>query len=139
MEIEIRNIYTAIEIATLKAIYNKPLLDEFISKNMWIKDYFPNYDPADPVLHSGSAYSGEKTSYLQRFCELFFAASFGDKLDDYLNRKTIRHWNKKYRHLEDSERNFRLKSTSTESKVHPNSVQKTILNLYTEKLKQFGL
>ncbi len=139
LEIEVRNIYTAIEIATLKAIYNKPLLDKFIAHNLWIKDYFPNYNPYDSKLHLGSAYSGERTSYLQRFFEVFFTGKLGDKLDGYLNRKTIRHWNKKYHHLEDSERNFRLKSTSTESKVHPNSVQKTILNLYAEKLKQFGL
>lgn len=139
MEIEVRNIYTAIEIATLKAIFNKPLLDDFISKNMWIKEYFPNYDPDDPKLHCGSAYCGSRTSFLQRFFELFFAGKFGDKLDNYLNRKTIGHWNRKYHHLEEDERNFRLKSTSTESKVHPNSVQKIILDLYAEKLKQFGL
>ncbi|MFI5211591.1 MAG: hypothetical protein ACHQIH_01810 [Ignavibacteria bacterium] len=139
MEIEERNIYTATEIVTLKAIYNTELLEEFIHKNIWITDFFPNYTPNDHPLNKAGCRVNNNPSILQKLSELFFPGTFGSRLDDYLREKTKLHWKKKYAHMAEAERNFRLKSTKTESKAHPHSVQKTVLALYEEKLRQYGL
>lgn len=139
MEIEERNIYTATEIVTLKATYNTSLLKEFILKNMWVKDFFPNYTPFAGGLNEAGCKVSNRHSILQKFSELFFPLRPGDRLDEYLREKTKLHWKKKYADMAEADRNFRLKSTKTESKAHPHSVQKTILAMYEEKLRQYGL
>jgi predicted nucleotidyltransferase len=139
MVIEERNIYTATEIVTLKATYNTGLLEEFLQKNLWVTDFFPNYTPSDASLHKAGCKVNNNHSIGQKMLELFFPGRPGDKLDDYLRQMTKRHWKKKYAHLAEAERNFRLKSTKTESKAHPHSVQKTILAMYEEKLKKYDL
>lgn len=139
MNIEEQNIYTATEIVTLKATYNTALLEEFIQKNLWVRDFFPNYTPNDHPLNKAGCRVNNKPSVLQKVMELFFPGTFGSRLDDYLREKTKLHWKKKYSHMAEADRNFRLKSTKTESKAHPHSVQKAILALYEEKLRQYGL
>ncbi len=139
LEIEERNIFTATEIATIKATYNRGLMQKFLAANTWIKKFFPNYILNDPKLHKAGCRANDNRSFIQKVWEAFFAGKPGDRLDEYLRQRTVKHWKKKYPQLAEDERNFRLKSTRTESKTHPHSVQKKILNLYTEKLKQFNL
>jgi len=139
LEIKDRNVYTATEIATIKGTYNTILTNGFIEKNSWIKNYFPNYILCDPGMHTAGCRVTNRDSILKTICESLIPSSFAEKMDVWLMRKTIDHRNKKYYYLDDEERNFRLMSTRNISKVHPDSVQKLILNTYTAKLKQFNL
>jgi hypothetical protein len=139
MAIEERNIYTATEVVTLKATYNTALLEEFLQKNLWVTDFFPNYTPSDASLHRAGCKVNNNHSILQKVMELFFPGGMGDRLDEYLRERTKLYWKRKYAHMAEAERNFRLKSTKTESKAHPHSVQKTILAMYEEKLKKYDL
>ena len=45
LELNKKNIYTAIESASLIALYNQGLLGEFYEKNTFIQDFFPNFIP----------------------------------------------------------------------------------------------
>jgi len=45
LELKIKNIYTAIESASLIVLANKGLLGKFYEKNPFIQDYFPNFIP----------------------------------------------------------------------------------------------
>ncbi|QHT69630.1 hypothetical protein GXP67_24770 [Rhodocytophaga rosea] len=45
LEIKDKNIYTAIEIATLVPLYNATGYADFIQANLWIKEYLPNLTP----------------------------------------------------------------------------------------------
>ncbi len=139
LEIEEKNIFTATEIATIKGAYNTGLMNEFISKNGWIKNYFPNYILCDPKLHNSNFKINNRKSRIQKVFELLFKGPIGNKLNESFMKLTIKHWNKKYSNLEEDERNHMFKSTVNISKTHPGNMQKKILNAYTEKLKKYNL
>ncbi|MGH2575664.1 MAG: nucleotidyltransferase domain-containing protein [Ignavibacteria bacterium] len=139
LEIEEKNIFTAAEIAHIKATFNSGLMEKFIRSNEWIKDFFPNYITGDPYLHSSGFKVNNNQSYIGKLFEIFFIGKFGDGLNNYFRKVTVNHWKKKYSYLDDAERDHMFKSTQTVSKTHPGNMQKKILNAYSEKLRQYNL
>lgn len=139
LEIENKNIFTATEIATIKATYNSGMLEKFINANKWINDYFPNYILCDPSLHLSGCKVSNRRSFLQILFELPFVPKLAEKLDLKLMVKTRAHWNKKYAHVEKSDRDHMFRSTANVSKTHPGNMQKRILGMYNNKLKEFNL
>jgi diadenosine tetraphosphate (Ap4A) HIT family hydrolase len=139
LEIESKNIFTATEIVYIKSTYNVPLMHDFIRANAWIKDYFPNYELCDERFNSPGFKINNRKSYLQRFIEMFFNGKIGDKLNKRFMNITANHWVKKYKELDEKDRNQMFKTTPTTSKTHPRNMQKTILNMYIERLKKFNL
>jgi hypothetical protein len=139
LEIEEKNIFTATEIATIKPVFNSDLVNEFIAKNEWIKNYFPNYILGDLRLHKPGFKINNRKSKTQWFFELFFSGFVGRKLNEKLMNMTKKHWNKKYANVNEAERNHMFKSTLNVSKTHPQNMQKKILRTYDNKLKEFNL
>lgn len=134
-----RNIFTATEIATIKATFNTELLNEFIRQNEWVKEYFPNYVLCDPMLHSSGCKVNNRRSKLQRLIEFFIPGKLASAIDKKLMCMTRKHWKKKYPQLPDTERNHMFKSTENVSKTHPGNMQKKILGMYSQKLQEFNL
>lgn len=134
-----RNLFTATEIATIKPVYNLRLAKEFVSANPWVKDFFPNYVVNDCTQHKPGCKITNSRSILQRFSEMFFTGSIGDKLDEYFRGKTVKHWKNRFPELNENERNDRLRSTREVSKAHPGSVMKKILEMYNQKLTEHNL
>ena len=139
LEIEDKNIFTATEIATIKATYNTGLLRKFIKQNHWVKKFFPNYILCDPALHTPGCKINNRKSFLQKIFELPFSGFAGSRLNRHLMNRTINHWLKKYPHLDETERNHMFRSTPDVSKTHPGNMQKKILGLYRDRLKKFNL
>ncbi len=139
LEIEEKNIFTATEIAYIKSTYNSGLMNKFIASNLWIKNYFPNYTEGDETLHGTPVKISNCSCFLRKILEVPFKGKFGDWLETKLLHQTVRHWKKKYSHISDEEREQMFKSTMKESKTHPHNMQKKILEMYNEKLKQFNL
>lgn len=139
LEISDKNIFTATETATVKTTFNTALLESFINKNLWIKNYFPNYQPCDPLLHLPGFKVNNRTSYLQKVLELFFYGKIGDFIDEKFRIMTNKYFEKKYRNFTKEERTKLLKTESSESRTHPLNMQKVILDKYNEKLKQFNI
>lgn len=139
LDITERNIFTATEIATIKATYNTSLMEQFIKENNWVKDFFPNYNLCDPMLHTSGCKVNNKSSKIQKVIEFFFPSKFSALLDKKLMNMTRNHWKKKYPHINKDERNQMFKSTKGSSKAHPGNMQKKILGLYTKKLQEFNL
>jgi hypothetical protein len=139
LEIENKNIFTATEIVTIKSTYNSGLLDEFIRANKWVLEYFPNYVLCDPAMHLSGCKVSNRRSFLQTLFELPFFPRLAEKLDLKLMEITRAHWNKKYAHVEKSERDHMFRSTDKVSKTHPLNMQKRILGMYNDKLKEFNL
>jgi len=134
-----RNIFTATEIATIKATYNTEMLNEFIRHNSWVNEFFPNYVLCDPMLHTSGCKVNNRKSNIQRLIEFFMPGKFAAAIDRKLMRMTREHWKKKYPQLPDSERNHMFKSTENVSKTHPGNMQKKILGMYNQKLQEFNL
>jgi hypothetical protein len=139
LEIEEKNLFTATEIVHIKATFNTELMNEFINRNKWIKEYFPNYKLGDSQMHSTPFKVNNRRSILQKFLELFFYGRSGDRLDKYLREKTSKYFKKKYRFADNSEHSLMFKSTANVSKTHPRNMQKQILNEYHDKLRKFNL
>ncbi len=134
-----RNIFTATEIATIKATHNTGLLNEFIKQNNWVIEYFPNYVLCDPMLHSSGCKVNNRRSKIQRLIEFFIPAKIAAAADKKLMCMTRKHWKKKYPQLPANERNHMFKSTENVSKTHPGNMQKKILGMYSQKLREHNL
>ncbi|MEO8211422.1 MAG: hypothetical protein ABI840_12760, partial [bacterium] len=93
----------------------------------------------DEYFNSSGYKVNNRKSYLQKFFEIFFFGSFGDRLDSFFREKTASHWKKKYSYLDDKERDHMFKSTISVSKTHPGNMQKVILNNYKDRLRNFNL
>ena len=89
LEIAEKNIYTAIEIATLIPLQGDTVFDSFFASNAWTRNYLPNKNMriacAKPV----------KTRLLKTLVELLFNNTAGDKIDSMLMRITGGRWLKK--------------------------------------------
>ena len=139
LEIPFKNVFTATEVAYIKATFNTDLMYDFVMANKWIKDYFPNYKFLDPYLHSAGFKVNNRRSVLQRLTEIFFRGRWGDKLDNYLLQKTSYYWNKKYSSLEENDRKLLFRTERNVSTTHPGDMQRTILRKYNERLMRFNL
>jgi predicted nucleotidyltransferase len=139
LEIPLKNIFTATEIATLKATHGSAWLENFIKSNLWIKNYFPNYKELDPVLHSSGARVNNRRSVLQKILELPFKGNAGNRLDKFLMKKILNHQKKKYAHLNDTTQGEMFEASDNVSRTHPANSQTIILQKYNEKLKEFNL
>jgi hypothetical protein len=139
LEIPFKNVFTATEIAYIKATFNNELMKRFVLTNKWIKEYFPKYEFLDPYLHSAGFKVNNRKSIIQMILELPFSGSWGSRLDDYLKKKTESFWKKKYTKLPEEDRKLLFRTERNVSTAHPGDMQRSILARYCEKLKQFNL
>jgi len=137
LEIEDKNIFTAIEIATLKPIFNLGLYFEFMRANSWIRGFLPNYYVDG---FPGSIVS-ERKSLFQSFSEKFFEGIFNrngnslDKFDLALMEKWKKIWKVRYPNLGDEERDLMFRCRPYSSKAHPNNFQNFVLTNYDLKVR----
>jgi predicted nucleotidyltransferase len=89
LEIVEKNIYTAIEVATLIPLEGDGTFAAFYSANIWTKDYLPNkamqISSAKPI----------KNYALKSYIEFLFNNSFGSWIEYKLMGITAKRWNKK--------------------------------------------
>ncbi len=89
LEIAEKNIYTAIEIATLIPLQGDTIFDSFFASNAWTRNYLPNKNMriacAKPV----------RPGFFKNLVELLFDNVAGNKIDDMLMRITGNRWLKK--------------------------------------------
>ncbi len=137
LEIEDKNIFTAIEIATLKPVFNLGLYFEFMKANSWIKEFLPNYYidgfPGSTVSQRRSLFQ----LFSENFLELVFNSN-GDLLDKFdfvLMEKWKRIWKSRYPNLTEEERDLMFRCRPYSSKVHPNDFQNFVLLNYDLKIR----
>jgi predicted nucleotidyltransferase len=88
MEIVEKNIFTAMEIITLKPMQGTDCYKRFMNANSWTKNYFPEQNlsfPIDPL----------KKIFLKKSIEKIFSAQFGDAVERWLMNITDKRWKKK--------------------------------------------
>ncbi|MES2111500.1 MAG: hypothetical protein V4577_22270 [Bacteroidota bacterium] len=89
LEIAEKNIYTAIEVATLIPLQGDIVFEHFFAANTWTREYLPNKNMrvacAKPV----------KTRLVKSLVELLFNNPLGDKFDNLLMKITGGRWLKK--------------------------------------------
>lgn len=128
IEIEEKNIYTAIELSTLLPVSGSVAYEKLMSKNRWIKELLPNdYKTFYAVKPSNKKWK------LMRWFE-FPLAIYGDKTNSLLMKLTDWKWKRKWARKNYPEEDYELafKTTLYQSKNHPANYQKVIL----ERLKK---
>ena len=89
LQIREKNIYTAIEIATLVPVHGDTTFEQFYAANNWTRNYLPN-----KYMRLTTAKS-LKRPWLKRAFEWLFNNQLGVALDDLLMRITTERWDKK--------------------------------------------
>jgi hypothetical protein len=131
LEIGEKNIFTAVETATLKPVYGKHPVLEFQAANTWCDAFLPNH-----TIENGL--SEESDSFLKKGWEKIFSLSLFDKLEDWLMVQSIKHWKKKYgQRLAMDDFLIAFQSTPQVSRSHPNFYQKKVLSRYSKKIAAF--
>lgn len=135
LRLDEQNIYTATEVATLKPMYNSALFYRYLEANQWIKEYFPNFD----TRHLTMPHCNDRRSKLQRIVEWPFRLFDASRLDVYLMRLMERVWAKRYPQYDEQTRRRLFRCTRGESRAYVGNFQETILALYAQRLKAYGL
>ena len=130
LEIEEKNIYTAIEIATLLPMRGRMSIDKFIQANAWTKKYLPGY------LREETQSPEPQKGFFASLIEKIFNGKMGEWLDNKLMRITDKRWQKKVERNKKNDKGFNIGMMVGKHFSKPNPVffQDKILELYAEKI-----
>ncbi|MFC2094732.1 nucleotidyltransferase domain-containing protein [Bacteroidota bacterium] len=131
LKIEEKNIYTAIELATLIPMYGADVYNKFYAANQWIKTYVPNYPKRDVANLPPF-----KKKVIQTVIESLLNRRFGDYIDDKVMKLFVRFDEKRYGKLDEGTFRLAFKTRKNISKHHPNFFQKRVLESLRLKLEQ---
>jgi hypothetical protein len=133
LEIEEKNIFTAIELLTLLPVCGQDRFGEFFVRNGWAAGFYPNYHPRSAVPEDPCS-----DSFGKRLLEWLFRGGIGDRLDDYLMRVTTRRWKSKEALQKRSAKGTRMGLCTGKhfSKPNPRFFQQQVLAAYEDRLKK---
>lgn len=127
MEIEDKNIFVQLELATLVPVYNQAYYEQFTQCNQWVLNNMPQFE-----FNRKAAYNGNnKLKSIVEICMQVFPLNGLNRL---LMKLTDNKWKRKWRRanypMEDYELAFRTRINV--SKNHPMNYQKLILSKLSE-------
>jgi predicted nucleotidyltransferase len=131
MEIVEKNIFTAMEIVTLKPMQGKKYFKRFIDANSWTKNYFPGQKISIDEDGTGKI-------KLIRFIEKLFRSKFGDMIENWLMKVTDKRWKKKTEKNKLNNHGERISMIVSPhfSKPNPDIFQLKIINEYDLRVNQ---
>ena len=132
--IEEKNLFTATELATVLPLYGSKQYDDLHASNLWLKNFFPNFQrrSTDDVPVS-------LASWRKRWLETVLNI-FGDSFERFCNKITLARWKKHYeKSYSAADFDIAFKSKPYASKNHPTNFQRVVMETYNEKLKNYGL
>jgi predicted nucleotidyltransferase len=132
LEIHERNIFTATEIVTLLPTFGRNSYEQFYEKNIWIKEFYPNFPRRDT-----EEIPERKNGVIKNFLEKMLGKKLGDKLDDFAMMLFDKFYKIKYSKYNRDEFVLAFKSTKKESKHHPKFFQKRVLEEFNRKLQTY--
>lgn len=123
-----RNIYTAIEIATLIPLYNQAEYERFLQVNDWIREYFPHYTQNLP----------ERTfAYKKKLLKSFWEHNVFNWMNEKLFRFYKRRFMMKVRKGKIIAFDNDMVLTEDDFKLHLSGHRKRILQRYAENIQRF--
>jgi hypothetical protein len=132
LEIPEKNIYTAIEVATLIPLEGDAVFEKFYNANAWTRFFLPNKN-----MRISSAKPG-KTSILKTIVEFLFDNNIGNRIDTALMKVTASRWAKKtvLKKLNSHGAILCMKTGKHFAKPDPENFQSKLLNRYEVKVSQ---
>ncbi len=134
LEIEEKNLYTAIELSTLIPLVGFESYKKLMAANPWTMEYLPN-----STIKIEGLEEKYHTTILKNVVEGILNLFFPRILNSFFMRLTLRRWKLLYENLYEKE-DFKIafKSKANVSKNHPNYYQKKVMCLYHKKRKDFS-
>lgn len=134
-----RNVYTATELAYLIPTYNYELYRRLLENNKWYRTQFSKKPLAKPDLCWP-----DNTGLFKRITEALFTG-WGDILDSWLLKISLRRWMKKYPELNCADFELQFRSRKDVCKRHQTGFQNKVLQqwqqrkFFYEKIHQISL
>jgi len=130
LEIKEKNIFTATELVTLLPTFGKEMYEQLYQKNIWIKEFYPNFPKRETkeVLD-------RKNGIFKSALEKLLGNKLGDKIDDFAMALFDKFNKTKYKNYNKEEFKLAFKSSKKESKHHPKFFQKKVLQEFDRKIK----
>ncbi|WP_426671167.1 nucleotidyltransferase domain-containing protein [Mucilaginibacter sp. McL0603] len=132
LQIREKNIYTAIEIATLMPLHGDTVFEQFYIANAWTREYLPNkclrLTTAEPL----------KKTWLKSFTEMLFNNWLGNKIDNLLLKISAKRWlkNVELKKLNDKGIIMGMDCGKHHSKPDPRFFQEKLIGKYQSKISQ---
>lgn len=131
LEIEEKNRFTAVEVATLIPIAGE-VFDAFFEKNQWVASYFPQ------GVRTAFETKPSRKPVFSRFVRFLLAKRFGDWCDKKAMAVTFKRWKKKFGDFNDEKFNLTMKTRRYVSKHHPNDFQNKVLTRFEGLKTEFA-
>jgi predicted nucleotidyltransferase len=130
LQIKEKNIYTAIEIATLLPLRGIEIFKEFFKQNDWSKSYLPNHSLRVSYVEE------TRNPFFKKTVEFIFRNSFGNLVDLLLMNISVLLWKKKTRMGKLNKRGIVLSMDASKhyAKPNPMAFQKKFMTLYEKKI-----
>lgn len=131
LEVKEQNRFTATEFVTLMPMSGNGIHEELIKRNMWVLDYFPNYNQTQKT-------KSIKKNGFKQFLEFLLKGKIGAVLEKQFMRITKKHQQKKFKELEKKDFEIAFKGDENTSKHHPDNHQIRVINLLNDKINAFN-
>jgi len=131
LQIREKNIYTAIEVATLLPLRGIGGFREFYEHNRWYRDFLPNHSMRISYVEE------VKKPLIKTISEFVFNNPFGNLLDYLLMKLTARRWKAKSRKLKKNKRGavMGMDCSKHYAKPDPGNFQKQLLDIYARRIQ----
>ncbi|HVS93571.1 MAG TPA: nucleotidyltransferase domain-containing protein [Mucilaginibacter sp.] len=127
-----KNIYTAIEIATLMPLQGDVVFEHFYAANTWIREFLPN-----KCLRLATAHP-MKHSVPKRLMEVLFNNAAGNAMDNLLMKITTARWREKAKMQKRNSKGFIMSMDAGKhyAKPDPHNFQHRLIVRYESRLTQ---
>ncbi len=132
-----KNIYSAVETATLIPVYNEEVYKAFIRQNQWFKEYLPNYPDHPPLRWLMKKRRRPLKRILEWILQLLFPERMNQALMDLTDSKWRRKWHRKGYPEEEYNRAFLTELHI--SKNHPVDYEKEVLGKLSQSAENLSI
>ena len=131
LQIREKNIYTAIEVATLLPLRGISTFAQFYEHNRWYRNFLPNHSMRISYVKEA------QKPLMKGFAEFVFNNPFGNLLDYLLMKLTARRWEKKTRKGKTNKRGVVMGMDCSKhyAKPDPQNFQKQLLDIYGKRIQ----
>ena len=126
LELENRNLYSAVEAVTLLPVYGQDLCERFERSNTWVSDFLPNH----PGMNNFFYLMKKRRQPIKHFIEKVLNIMAPEKTNRFLMNVTDRKWRRKWRGHGYSQEDYN-RAFQTElhiSRNHPDDYEKQVLD-----------
>ncbi len=130
MSIKERTRYAATEIVFLLPVFKSSMYNKMLIDNSWVKQYYPEFEQAHTKCM-------ESEIWIKKWIEKILLNKTGDKLEDYLFKKSASYIRRKFSNLDAQSfgKSFTLKRN--ELRYFPEHMQIQVAAIYLTKCKEY--